>query len=207
METNFKPQMLKVGDKVRANMPFNAENYSNGTAVVDGIDITPSMQEQLDGDKVYTIRGFVDGGACELEETPSVFWPNSIFGKVKSKNLEYIESVIPMCDVNFMRKTNGASRTWFIGFKFAIFPPFKESTISNAHIITIEITGDKRNEKALVISKSYSANQKCAVACLVENIDTTVFDLMTTYAKNTFPSLKNGEEAEFLLIDKNNIDL
>ena len=199
--------MLKIGDKVKANMPFDAENYSNDTIIVDGIDITPSMQEQLDEDKVYTIRRFVDDGACELEEMPSVFWPNSIFGKVKSKNLEYIESVIPMCDINFMRKTNGASRTWFIGFKFAIFPPLKEGKTSNAHIITIEITGDKRGEKALVISKSYNTNQKCAVVCLIENIDTTVFDLMTSYAKNAFPSLKNGEEADFLLIDKNNIDL
>lgn len=199
--------MLKVGDKVRTNMPFDAENYSNGTIVVDGIDITPSMQGQLDGDTVYTIRGFVDGGACELEEIPSVFWPNSIFGKVKTKNLEYIESVIPMCDVNFMRKTNGSSRTWFIGFKFAIFPLLKEGTTSNAHIISVEITGDKRDEKALVIMKSYRTNQKCAVACRIENIDTTVFDLMTKYAKNAFPSLKNGEEVEFLLIDKDNIDL
>ena len=199
--------MLKIGDKVKANMPFDAENYSNDTIIVDGIDITPSMQEQLDEDKVYTIRRFVDGGAYELEEMPSVFWPNSIFGKVKSKNLEYIESVIPMCDINFMRKTNGASRTWFIGFKFAIFPPLKEGSTSNAHVISIEITGDKRGEKALVISKSYNTNQKCAVVCLIENIDTTVFDLMTSYAKNVFSSLKNGEEAEFLLIDKNNIDL
>lgn len=200
--------MLKVGDKVKANMPFDVENYSNGTIVVDGIDITLSMQEQLDGDKVYTIRGFtMDGGACELEEMPSVFWPNSIFGKVKSKNLEYIESVIPMCDINFMRKTNGASRTWFIGFKFAIFPPLKDGELSNAHIITIDITGDKRDGKALIVSKSYNSTQKCAVACQIENIDSTVFNLMTTYAKNTFPVLKNGEEAEFLLIDKNNLDL
>lgn len=192
--------MFSIGDKVRLNTSFKMESYPNKTIVIDGLDITPDMQDRINRDAAYTIHGLTDGNACELEEIPAVFWPNSIFGKVKSKNLEYVESVIPMHDIDFIRKMDNSSRTWFREFAFVVSLPDDDDKINSTYITIIQITGDKKTDRVAVIGFFPIISRHCVMLCNPEDIHQTILDVATKY-------VKGDVKVELLLVDKNNLNL
>lgn len=191
---------LKVGDKVQINFPFESDGYPNGTVLVEGIDITPSMLTKIDKDAVYTVEYITDNESCKLKEIPYVIWPNSVFKKAKSENLEYIESVIPMYDINFMRKTNNSNRTWFREFALAVSLPDDDDKINSTHIVIIQVTGDKKSDRVAVIGVFPSIKSRYVLLCDLEDVHQTILDMATKY-------VKGDVKVELLLIDKNNLNL
>lgn len=191
---------LKVGDKVQIHFPFESEKCPNGTELVGNIDITPSMWTKIDKDAVYTVECITDNESCKLKEMPGVIWPNSIFKKAKSENLKYIESIIPMYDINFMRKANGSSRTWFNEFALAVSLPDDNDKINSTYIAIIQVTGDKKADRVAVIGVFPGIKARYALLCDLGDVHQTILDMATRY-------VKGDVKVELLLIDKNNLNL
>lgn len=191
---------LKAGDKVQINFLFESDGYPNGTMLVSDIDITPSMWSKIDKDGVYTIECIADNKSCKLKEMPDVIWPNSVLKKVKSENLKYIESVIPMYDINFMRKANSSGRTWFRELALAVSLPDDDDKINSTHIVIIQVTGDKKSDRVAVIGVFPSIKSRYILLCYLEDIHQTILDMATKY-------VKGDVKVELLLIDKNNLNL